>query len=126
MERNDECFLVVPPDPRYLRSVRLVTADAGWRAGLSVSEIDDLRMAVGELTQALTEASRHRVAFRIVVDRGRVLVRASARRGRKDPVPRLTKVPALIVDAVTDCHELGHSPSEMWFVVAKTAGGVDP
>lgn len=124
MEHDDELFLVVSPDAQYLRTVRLVTADAGRRAGLSVSEIDDLRIAVDELAQALMDATDHRLVIRVVVHGTQVIVRGTARRHRSDPPPKLNGVPALIVDAVSDHHDLSHSPNEMWFVLSKTAGEV--
>ena len=124
MEHDDELFLVVAPDAQYLRSVRLVTADAGRRAGLNVSEIDDLRIAVDELAQALMDATDHRIVFRVVVRDTQVIVRGTARRRRSDPPPKLNGVPALIVDAVSDHHDLSHSATEMWFVLAKTAAEV--
>jgi hypothetical protein len=121
VEFDDELFLVVAADARHLRSVRLVVADAGRRAGLSVSEIDDLRIAVDELTQALIEVTEHRIAIRVVVRGAQVVVRGSARRRASDPAPSLRGVPALIVDAVSDHHELTHGKTEMEFVLAKTA-----
>ena len=53
-----------------------------------------------------------------------VIVRGTARRRRSDPPPKLNGVPALIVDAVSDHHDLSHSPNEMWFVLSKTANEV--
>lgn len=126
MEHDDELFLVVEPDARFLRTVRLVAADAGRRAGLSVSEIDDLRIAVDELALALMDATDHRVALRIVVHGSQVIVRGAARRRPGARPPRLDVVPALIVDAVSDHHDLSHSPDEMWFVLSKTAVEVVP
>lgn len=126
MEHDDELFLVVTPDARYLRAVRLVTADAGRRAGLSVSEIDDLRLAVDELAQAVMDVTEHRLVLRVVVHGAQVVVQGTARRRRSDPPPRLNGVPALIVDAVSDHHDLSHGPDEMSFVLAKTAREVVP
>ena len=124
MDYDDELFLVVPPDAGYLRTVRLVASDAGRRAGLSVSEIDDLRIAVDELAQALMQVTEHRLVIRVAVHGSQVLVRGPARRRRNDVPPRLHGVAALIVDAVSDHHELSHTGTEMWFVLAKTAGVV--
>ena len=121
MEHDDELFLVVSPDAQYLRTVRLVTADAGRRAGLRISEIDDLRIAVDELAQALMDVTDHRIVVRVLVRGPQVIVRGTARRRRTDQPPRLHGVPALIVDAVSDHHDLSHSSTEMWFVLSKTA-----
>jgi serine/threonine-protein kinase RsbW len=45
--------LTVPTRPEFLRLVRLAAADTGARANLSIEEIDDLRIAVDELTYAI-------------------------------------------------------------------------
>jgi serine/threonine-protein kinase RsbW len=45
--------LTVPARPEFLRLVRLAAADTGARANFSIEEIDDLRIAVDELTYAL-------------------------------------------------------------------------
>jgi len=124
MEYDDELFLVVAPDASFLRAIRLVAADAGRRAGLSVSEIDDLRIAIDELAQALMDVTEHRIVIRVAVHGTHVIVRGTARRRRSDPPPRLHGVAALIVDAVSDHSELAHSATEMWFVLAKTAEAV--
>jgi serine/threonine-protein kinase RsbW len=50
---NGPVSLIVPARPEYLRLVRLAAADTGARAELSIEEIDDLRIAVDELTYAL-------------------------------------------------------------------------
>lgn len=45
--------LTVPRLPEYLRLVRLAAADSGARADLSIEDVEDLRIAVDELTYAL-------------------------------------------------------------------------
>ena len=45
--------LTVPGRPEYLRLVRLAAADSGTRADLSIEDVEDLRIAVDELTYAL-------------------------------------------------------------------------
>lgn len=122
---DDELVLVARPDPRFLRSLRLVAADAGQRAGLSVSEIDDLRIAVDELAQALIQATEYRVIFRIIVRDTRVIIEGTARRRYDDDPPALRGVPALLVDAATDYHDLSHGPDEMSFTLVKTAREID-
>jgi serine/threonine-protein kinase RsbW len=46
--RADQVRLVIPADPDFLILVRSTAAHLGARVGLSVSEIDDLRLAVDE------------------------------------------------------------------------------
>jgi anti-sigma regulatory factor (Ser/Thr protein kinase) len=121
-EDHGEIYLVVPADARNLRALRLVAADAGGRAGLDASEVDDLRIAVDELCQTVMDATHHRLVVRIVVHGSQVIVRASARRRANDPAPRLSTISELIVDAVTEHYRLDHSDTEVSFVVTKTAG----
>ncbi len=120
VENDGEVYLVVAPDARHLRALRLVAADAGGRAGFDVSEVDDLRIAVDELCQAMMGATEHRIVVRIVVHGQNVVVRASARRRSTDPVPRLSNISELIVDAVSDEYRFEHSDSEISFLVSKT------
>lgn len=122
LENDGEVYMVVAPDARHLRALRLVAADAGGRAGFDVSEVDDLRIAVDELSQAMMEATEYRMVIRVVVHGPSVVVRASARRQSKDPVPRLSNISELIVDAVSDRYRFEHTDEEISFVVSKTAG----
>jgi hypothetical protein len=54
LTRSTEVRLAVPAAPEFVRLVRLTAADVAARAGFSLDEIDDLRMAVDELCFALT------------------------------------------------------------------------
>jgi serine/threonine-protein kinase RsbW len=53
IETVDVVTLVVPGRPEYLRMARLAAADCGARAGLTIEDIEDLRIAVDELAYAL-------------------------------------------------------------------------
>jgi anti-sigma regulatory factor (Ser/Thr protein kinase) len=50
-------LLTIPSDPEYLRLARLAASDAGSRVGMSVEEIEDLRIAVDELSYAISEGA---------------------------------------------------------------------
>ena len=41
--------LLLPPDPKYISVVRLTVAGVASRAGLSVDDVDDLKVAVCEV-----------------------------------------------------------------------------
>ena len=49
----DVVALTFPALPQYLRLARMAAADTGARAGFSVEELEDLRIAVDELTYAI-------------------------------------------------------------------------
>lgn len=48
MAERSPVELTIPCDPQYLSVVRLVVAGVGGRAGLTVDDIDDLKVAVSE------------------------------------------------------------------------------
>lgn len=111
--------LVVPSRPCHLRAIRLVATEAGGRAGLDASELDDLRIAVDELCYALMEVSDERLLFRVVVGGRRVVARGPAQRRRGAPAPSLANVSELIVDAVSDHYALDETGDRVSFVVVK-------
>jgi hypothetical protein len=122
VEDEDEVCLLVPPRSGHLRAVRLVAAEAGRRAGLDVSELDDLRIAVDELCYTLMGATDQRLLVRVVAHDGRVIVRGSAPRRSGAAAPRLPNVSELIVDAVSDHYAFDQDGDKMSFVVVKQAG----
>jgi serine/threonine-protein kinase RsbW len=46
----------IPADPAYVRIARLAAGDMGGRAGFSVDELDDVRLAVDEVCATLIAA----------------------------------------------------------------------
>ncbi len=60
-----EIKLAIPGSPDFLRLARLAAADAGSRIGMTFEDLDDLRIAVDELSYAITggrpEATLHLV-----------------------------------------------------------------
>jgi hypothetical protein len=123
---TDEVDLLVPPFSTHLRCVRLVAADAAIRAGLDVTETDDLRIAVDELCHALMTATDHRVHICVAADKGRVVVRGSARRrGTGQSELHLPGISATIVDAVSDQHVLRTEGDKIVFVVVKQARSLE-
>jgi serine/threonine-protein kinase RsbW len=71
--------LTVPARPEYLRLVRLTAADCGARADLSVEDIEDLRIAVDELTYALLgdNSGESRLTLRYAASAGVVEIEGS-------------------------------------------------
>ncbi len=118
---DDEVFVTVPSDARHLRTLRLVAADAGERAGLDASEVDDLRTAAGELSQALMQASDRPIHMSISVANATVSICITAHRER-DADAQLEPIAALMVDAVTDHFRLEEVGSNLAFFMTKRAG----
>ena len=50
---GEDVWLTVPPFSEYLRTVRLVAADAAGRAGLDYDEIEDFRIGTLPVTWTL-------------------------------------------------------------------------
>jgi serine/threonine-protein kinase RsbW len=110
--------LVIPAAPEYLRLARLASTDAGSRVGLDYEEIDDLRMAVSEMCHLLIgEGWPGSVTLQFTIDTDVISVEGAT----PGPVP-----PALandftdvILDTVTDFHELIDDGDERRFKVVK-------
>ncbi len=103
---EDSVSLTVPGRPEYLRLVRLAAADAGTRAELSIEDVEDLRIAVDELTYVLIgEEPIHDVlTLRYSASPGLVEVEgACATRGAAVEVSELSRS---IIGAVVDEHEI--------------------
>ena len=98
--------LAVPARPEYLRLVRLAAADCGTRAELSIEDVEDLRIAVDELTYALVgdEPAAELLTLKYTASPGLVEIEASipAAGGPID----VDEVSKSIIGAVVDEHEL--------------------
>ena len=77
-ESTDSVHLVVPPSSEYLRTTRLVAADAALRAGLDCEEIEDFRIAVDELCHLVMSATDHFVELWVVSVDNRVIAHGCA------------------------------------------------
>ena len=82
-EGTDSVHLVVPPSSEYLRTARLVAADAAVRAGLDCEEIEDFRIAVDELCHLVMTSTDHFIDLWVVAADDRVIAhgRAPSRSG---------------------------------------------
>jgi serine/threonine-protein kinase RsbW len=56
--RSEAVRLSLPASPQYLRVVRLAASGIATNLGFDVDELDDLRVAVGELTTLALEVCR--------------------------------------------------------------------
>ena len=102
--------LTVPRLPEYLRLVRLAAAESGARAELLIEDIEDLRIAVDELTYALIgeDENEHTadatITLRYSVAPGRVEIEGTgAASGEPMQVSELSRT---IIGAVVDEYEL--------------------
>ena len=119
---GDELLMVVPPYSKYLRSVRLVAADAAVRAGLDCEETEDFRLAVDELCHTMMMATDHSLHLSFsrtdagVTARGATTARASTR-------PTISELSATIVTTLADAYELDLCGDELRFFVHRSHTG---
>lgn len=104
---QDAVQLELPASPRYLSAVRLVAAAIGAEAGLSVDDLDDVRLGVNELVGTLIDnaAAGERVRLTFSASPNGVTVEGTlSGPGKGEPPDELS---ARIVAAVADDHEVG-------------------
>jgi hypothetical protein len=116
---GDDVWLTVPPFSEYLRTVRLVAADAAVRAGLDYDEIEDFRIAVDELCHLLMSSTDHEIAVSFGVVGACVVARGRARPRVGSPLAPLNDLSRTIIQSVSDHHELDERDGEFGFVVMK-------
>ena len=90
----------------YLRLARLAAADTGARAGLSIGDLEDLRIAVDELAFALIgdERSGAPLTLRFLAAEGMVEIEGAC--AADGSPPELGALARTIVDVIADEHEL--------------------
>jgi serine/threonine-protein kinase RsbW len=99
--------LSLPASPRYLSAARLVATSLGAESGLSVDDLDDLRLGLNELVSLLVEASVEggRVDLEFDVAEGKITVRGALGDGVETPI-EADELTQRIVSAVVDHHHL--------------------
>lgn len=118
---GEDVWLTVPPFSEYLRTVRLVAADAAVRAGLDLHEVEDFRIAVDELCHLLMSSTDHEISISFGVVGQCAIARGTARRRDGAPLAQLEGISETIVRSVSDYHETTERPSEIGFAVMKQA-----
>jgi hypothetical protein len=120
MPLGAECVtLTFPPYSEYLRTVRLVAADAAGRAGLDLDEVEDFRIAVDELCHLLMSSTDHSVTVSFGVSGACVLARGTAPARSHAGVVELPPLPLAIVRSVADYFETAVDDGELTFSVMK-------
>jgi hypothetical protein len=120
---DDTVTLTIPGHAMYLRLARLAAADTGARAGLSVADLEDLRIAVDELAYALigAENSREPLTLRYLASEGAVEIDgACSVNGGSSELSQLART---IVGAIADEHEIHDDGETRRFRLVKRARG---
>ena len=118
--------LEVPPAAQYLSAARLVAGAMAADAGLTVDDLEDLRLGVDELLSVLiagvgaTSADGAHIALEYVADDGTITVRGSVDGASVQATP--DPLTARILAAVADHYELGPAS----FVITKSSSLREP
>jgi hypothetical protein len=116
---GDRVHLVVPPSSEYLRTVRLVAADAAVRTGADLDEVEDFRIAIDELCHLLMTVTDHFVHLSLTSHAGELVGHGSARARSGSASVALDEVSAMIVQATADRHSIERHGPEITFEVSK-------
>jgi len=116
---GDRVHLVLPASSRFLRTARLVAADAAGRVGCDVEEIEDFRIAVDELCHLLMSSTDDEISLSFGVLGRSVVARGRATRRHGGPLTPLGELSRTIIDSVADFHETYERDAEMGFSVMK-------
>jgi anti-sigma regulatory factor (Ser/Thr protein kinase) len=98
--------LSIPADPRFLSAARVVAASLGAESGLSVDDLEDLRLGVNELVSCLIDAAAGdgRIDLELDSVEGSVTVRGEI---QGDGGPAVAdELTVRILQAVSDHHAL--------------------
>lgn len=113
--------LTLPPESRYIRLARLMASGIATSCGLTLAEIEDVRIAVDEVCATLIEVGDSdavRLSFELT---GEALIVAGGVVGAPDESidsDRLN-LSRQILDVVTDDHSLQRSGNTVSFTVRK-------
>jgi serine/threonine-protein kinase RsbW len=94
----------MPADASFLRLARLAAADAGTRAGFTVEDVEDLRLAIDELCGPLMNGSGGTISLVFLVVDGRVDI--EGRGPAPEDEPAYADIGDAIITAVVDEHTI--------------------
>lgn len=115
--------MVVPATPSYLQVLRLVAAGLASRLAFTIDEIEDLKIAVDELSAYLTGSQGREGSIEIAfeVDGSAITIRGT---GRFEPGHKvrtgLTDFSKMILDTVVDSASLDQDGGVPTFTLVKS------
>jgi len=120
--RDESVRISLPASREYVRLVRLSASGIATNLGFDVDELDDLRVAVGELVNLTLEACKPEtleVVFTVVGNELHLAGTAPARDGAAIDLDGLTRQ---ILDAFTDAYEIGIDHGTVHFSCTRRPG----
>lgn len=115
--------MVVPATPSYLQVLRLVAAGLASRLAFTIDEIEDLKIAVDELSAYLTGSQGREGSIEIAfeVDASSISIKGI---GRFEPGHRvrtdLTEFSKMILETVVDAASLDQTDGAPTFTLVKS------
>jgi serine/threonine-protein kinase RsbW len=97
--------LAIPGSPEFLRLARLAAADVGSRIGMTFEDLEDLRIAVDELSYAIT-GGRPESTLNLVFTLGDAMVEVEGTSADEGGSFAPTELARTIVAAVVDEYQL--------------------
>jgi Anti-sigma regulatory factor (Ser/Thr protein kinase) len=120
--RGEAVRLSLPASPDYVRIVRLAASGIATNLGFDVDELDDLRVAVGELVNLTLEVCRPEILeVQFTVDGSELSIEGSAPAadGRVVELDSLTRQ---ILDAFLDSYTIGIADGNVCFTCTLRPG----
>lgn len=122
---TDEVKLTLPSSPEFLRLARVTASGLASRMGFTVDEVEDLRLAIDELTFALTGQAPPEgtveLRYRVLADALEVSGIGHFNGDAALPLT-LTEFSERILDALVDEHELRSDGDAPMFRLLKNRG----
>ena len=109
----------IPGDPVYVRVARLVSGDMAERAGFSVDELDDVRLAVDELCAILIGADPAPLVLTMQVRGGELVIVGKTPATRAPTIP--TELSEMLLRALVDSCTFESSEHGVSVVLRKQA-----
>lgn len=106
---KDKVSLSVPAKPEYIVAVRLLVSAISERAGFSLDDIEDMKIASAEACKLLLKESPE--AIEVVITKGEgihVCLTGVAPKGSKDEVDEVGELSQYLLEALVDRCDLGH------------------
>jgi anti-sigma regulatory factor (Ser/Thr protein kinase) len=110
--------LAIPGSPDFLRLARLAAADVGSRIGMTFEDLEDLRIAVDELSYAIT-GGRPESTLNLVFTLGDAVVEVEGTSADEGGPFAPTELARTIVAAVVDDYQLEAAAGQRRFRLTK-------
>jgi serine/threonine-protein kinase RsbW len=120
--RGEAVRLSLPASPDYVRIVRLAASGIATNLGFDVDELDDLRVAVGELVNLTLEVCRPEILEVLFTVNGSELSIEGSAPAADGRVVELDSLTRQILDAFLDTYTIGIADGNVRFTCTLRPG----